>query len=205
LQEQSQYNKQRRRVWYERMKGNNMDINQKRKRAALSIEKFAGVDHQYKRKLEKIEQEKQKKKLMEFKRKRLLRKSGFLDEDGNEKDADNALPQFLTSEDLKKGKKLKHISENDENTRKKQKKKKNKRDIFEKSTFESAMKAWEEKKSQLEEQKRQKKKEQKKRKEKIHKRIEKRRKIGLKTAKGQPVMKFKIMDMLNTIKARQEQ
>ncbi len=99
---------------------------------------------------------------------------------------------------------MEHISENDENTRKKQKKK-NRRDIFEKSTFESAMKAWEEKKSQLEEQKRQKKKEQKERKEKIHKRIEKKRKIGLKTAKGQPVMKFKIMDMLNTIKARQDQ
>lgn len=103
---------------------------------------------------------------------------------------------------MEKGKKLKHLSDIDENTRKKQKRKK---DIFEKSTFESAMKAWEEKKSQLEEQKKQKKKEQKERKEKIHKRIEKKRKIGLKTAKGQPVMKFKIMDMLNTIKARQEQ
>ena len=68
----------------------------KRKKSAISLEQFAGNDRQYKRKLEKIEDEKKRKKLMDFKRKRLLSKNGFIGKKGSSEDSDTPLPDFLT-------------------------------------------------------------------------------------------------------------
>lgn len=68
------------------------EVDWTRKKSALSIEKFAKDDVQYKRKLQKIENVKKEKELLGYRRKRLMRKGGFLNKD----DDDKPLPEFLT-------------------------------------------------------------------------------------------------------------
>ena len=59
-----------------------------REKSAVSLEEFAGEDKQYKRKLEKIKQEKTRKTLLHYKKTRALNRAGYSD--------DNDLPKFVT-------------------------------------------------------------------------------------------------------------
>ena len=78
-------------------KNHDQPLDWSRKKSAIPITKFAKEDYQYKRKLQKIEQEKQERRLLDYKRKRLLSKSGYLKKKNEQNDDDDTpLPQFLT-------------------------------------------------------------------------------------------------------------
>lgn len=64
------------------------------------------------------------------------------------------------------------------------------------------MKLYEEKQAERKRQEEQRRIEQEEKRKKTQNRVEKKRRIGMKTTRGQPLMKFKIKDMLDTIKSK---